>query len=98
MGPFPMALKQLKFLVVGIYYFTKWVKVEPQATIYYFTFVWTNIICRYRIPRVLISDNGKQFNNSAFRDFCSELGIRITTHLQHTRRPTDKSKSRTGPC
>ena len=39
-------------------------------------FVWRNIIYRYGIPRVLVSDNGKQFDNSAFRDFCSELGIR----------------------
>ncbi|XP_050241069.1 uncharacterized protein LOC126689965 [Quercus robur] len=31
---------------------------------------------RYRIPRVLVSDNEKQFNNNAFRDFCSELGIK----------------------
>ena len=40
------------------------------------TFVWRNIICRFRIPRVLISDNGKQFNNNAYRDFCSELGVK----------------------
>jgi len=25
---------------------------------------------------VLVSDNDKQFDNSAFRDFCSELGIK----------------------
>ena len=25
---------------------------------------------------MLVSDNGKQFNNSAFRDFCSEVGIK----------------------
>ena len=25
---------------------------------------------------MLVSDNGKQFDNSAFRDFCSELGIK----------------------
>ncbi|XP_065622693.1 uncharacterized protein LOC136064648 [Quercus suber] len=31
---------------------------------------------RFGIPRVLISDNGKQFDNKAFRYFCSELGIR----------------------
>ena len=79
MGPFPTALRQLKFLVVGIDYFTKWVEVEPLATITeksIRTFVWRNIICRYGIPRVLVSDNGKQFDNSAFRDFCSELGIK----------------------
>ena len=33
MGPFPTALRQLKFLVVGIEYFTKWVEAEPLATI-----------------------------------------------------------------
>ena len=38
--------------------------------------MWRNIICRYGIPKVLISDNGKQFNNNAFKDFCSELGIK----------------------
>ena len=25
---------------------------------------------------MLVSDNGKQFDNSAFKDFCSELGIK----------------------
>ena len=33
MGPFPIAMWQLKFLVIGINYFTKWVKVEPLAII-----------------------------------------------------------------
>ena len=33
MGPFPTAVKQLKFLVVGIDYFTKWVEAEALATI-----------------------------------------------------------------
>ena len=52
---------------------------EPLATITeksICTFVCRNIICRYGIPRVLVSDNGKQFDNGAFRDFCSELGIK----------------------
>ena len=39
------------------------------------SFVWRNIIYKYGIPRVLVSENGKQFDNSAFRDFCSEQGI-----------------------
>ena len=79
MGPFPTAIRQIKFLVVGIDYFTKWVEAEPLATITeksIRTFVWRNIICRYGILRVLLSNNGKQFDNSAFRDFCSELGIK----------------------
>ena len=79
MGPFPTALRQLKFLVNGIDYFTKWVEAKLLATITeksIRTFVWRNIICRYGIPMVLISDNGKQFDNSTFRDFYSKLGIK----------------------
>ena len=89
MGPFPTALRQLKFLVVGIDYFTEWVEVELLATITeksIRSFVRRNIIYRYGIPRVLVSNNGKQFDNSAFRDFCSELGIKnhysSPAHLQ----------------
>jgi hypothetical protein len=33
MKPFPIGRRQLKFLVVAIDYFTKWVEVEPLATI-----------------------------------------------------------------
>ena len=33
MSPFPIAMQQLKFLIVGIDYFTKWVEVEALATI-----------------------------------------------------------------
>ena len=33
MGPFPTAVRQLKFLVVGIGYLTKWVEAETLATI-----------------------------------------------------------------
>ena len=65
---------------------------EPLATITeksIRTFVWKNIICRYGIPRVLVSDNGKQFDNDSFRDFCTELGIKnhysSPTHPQANR-------------
>ena len=56
MGPFPTAIRQLKFLVVGIDYFTKWVEAEALATITEKNIrssVWRNIICRYRIPKCL---------------------------------------------
>ena len=39
-------------------------------------FVWRAIICRFGIPRALVSDNGKQFDNAKFRDFCAELEIK----------------------
>ena len=38
--------------------------------------MWRAIICRFGILRALVSDNGKQFDNAKFRDFCSELEIK----------------------
>jgi len=79
MGSFPKAVRQLKFLVVGIDYFTKWVEAEALATIMeknVRSFIWRCIVCRFGIPRVLVSNNGKQFDNDSFQDFCLQLGIR----------------------
>ena len=62
MGLFPVAIQLLKFLIVGINYFTKWVEAEALATITeknVRSFVWRNIVCRYRISRVLVFNNGK---------------------------------------
>ena len=50
---------------------------EPLATITeknIRSFVWRCIICRFGIPWVLVSDNGKQFDDESFWDFCSQLG------------------------
>ena len=33
LGPFPMGMRQMKFLVLRIDYFTKWVKAEPLEKI-----------------------------------------------------------------
>ncbi|XP_050254824.1 uncharacterized protein LOC126700657 [Quercus robur] len=63
LGPFPQAIRQMKFLVVGIDYFTKWVEAEPLATITQQNvkhFVWKNIVCKFEGPKVLVSDNGRQ--------------------------------------
>ena len=79
MGPFPIAVRLLKFLIVGIDYFTKWVEAEALATITMKnvrSFVWRYIIYKYGIPRVLVSDNGKQFNKDSFWDFCLQMGIK----------------------
>ena len=77
--PLPIGKGQCKFIIVGVDYFTKWPEVEPLATITeqkVYNFVWRSIICRFRIPRSMVSDNGKQFDNPKFKDFCAELGIK----------------------
>ena len=32
-------------------------------------------MCRFGVPRVLVSDNGRQFDNALFKDFCKHFGI-----------------------
>ena len=70
-------------------YFTKWAEAEPLATITeqkVCNFVLRFIICRFGIPRYLVSDNGKQFDNPKFKDFYVEFGIKnyysSPAHLQ----------------
>ena len=61
MGSLPLGKKQVKFLVVAIDYFTKWVETEPLAIITKAKiqhFVWKNLICRFGIPQIIISNNG----------------------------------------
>ena len=63
---------------MGANYFTKWVEAEPLANIRDTNvkrFIWKNIVIRFGVPRVLISNNGLQFDSKAFRRYCSELGI-----------------------
>ena len=67
-----------KYLLVSTDYFTKWVEVEPLANIRVMDakrFVWKNIVTQFRVPHVLISDNGLQFDSKMFRRYCGELGI-----------------------
>ena len=77
MGPFPKALGNRRWLLVGTD-FTKWVKTEPLANIRdedAKKFVWKNIVTQFGIPHTLISDNGLQFDSKAFKKYCCELGI-----------------------
>ena len=68
-----------RFVLVAVNYFTKWAETEALANIRDVDvkkFVWKNIITRFGVRDSLISDNGLQFDSLAFREFCSNLGIR----------------------
>ncbi|GKC65422.1 reverse transcriptase domain-containing protein [Tanacetum coccineum] len=77
--PFPEGPGKVKFLIVAIDYFTKWMETKPVATIngsQIKKFVWDNIVCRFGLPGEIISDNGKQFQDNPFKDWCEKLCIR----------------------
>ncbi|GJR64577.1 reverse transcriptase domain-containing protein [Tanacetum coccineum] len=78
-GPFPEGPENVKFLIVAIDYFTKWIEAKPVATITgskIKKFVWDNIVCRFGLPGEIISYNGKQFQANPFKDWCEKLSIR----------------------
>ena len=77
-GPFPKAVGNKKYLLVGTDYFTKWVEAEPLANIKDVDakkFVWKNIVTRFEVPYMLILDNGLQFDSKMFKKYYGELGI-----------------------
>ncbi|MCI69390.1 putative protein NYNRIN-like, partial [Trifolium medium] len=41
-------------------------------------FYWKNLICRFGLPKYIVSDNGTQFTKEAVINFCQEKRIRNT--------------------
>ncbi|CAL2266448.1 unnamed protein product [Prunus armeniaca] len=79
-GLMPEGKGQVKYAVVAVDYFTKWVEAKALATITAARvedFVWTNICCRFGIPYVIVTDNSRQFDSEVFREFCTRLKINL---------------------
>ncbi|XP_019435938.1 PREDICTED: uncharacterized protein K02A2.6-like [Lupinus angustifolius] len=88
LGPFPQATGQLKFLIVAIDYFTKWIEAESLATITSANiqkFTWRNIITRFGIPFAIVTDNGTQFADRRFQGLLS--GLHIKQHFTSVEHP-----------
>ena len=77
----------MKYLIIAIEYFTKWIEAEPVAQITAHKvqhFVWKNIVWRFGVPRRLISDNGTQFASHQLRNLCAEVGIKqVFASVEH---------------
>ncbi|XP_072076708.1 uncharacterized protein [Arachis hypogaea] len=79
LGPFPVGPGQVKYLIVAIDYNTKWIEAEPLASISSSNcrkFMWRQVITRFGIPEVVISDNGTQFTDKKFTEFLTGLGVK----------------------
>ncbi|GKC66684.1 reverse transcriptase domain-containing protein [Tanacetum coccineum] len=77
-GPSPKRPEKVKFLIVAMDYFTKWIEAKAVVTIsgtQVKKFVWDNIVCRFGLPGEIVSDNGKQFSGDPFKDWCEKLNI-----------------------
>ena len=77
----------MKYLIVAIEYFIKWIEAEPVAQITaprVQHIVWKNIVCCFGVPRRLISDNGTQFASQQLGKLCTEVGInQVFASVEH---------------
>jgi hypothetical protein len=88
LGPLPPAQGNLRYVVVAVEYFSKWIEAKPLATITLVIvqkFFWQNIVCRFSVPKAITMDNGTQFDAETFKDFCDQIGTKI--HFALVRHP-----------
>ena len=100
-GPFPTASAQKKLLLVATDYFNKWIEAEAYASIKdrdVTWFIWKNIVCRFGIPKSIVSDNGPRFDSRVYREFYQELKIRNCTPPPGILKAMDKPKPPIRPC
>ena len=77
-GPLPETERGNKYLLVVGHYFSKWVEVYPipdqTAKTVAENFV-QEFVCRFVVPQVLHSDQGRNFESQVFVEMSSILGI-----------------------
>nr|XP_027088695.1 uncharacterized protein K02A2.6-like [Coffea arabica] len=75
----PPASNGHRFILVAIEYFTKWVEAESFKHVtkkVVANFLRNHIICRFRVPETLITDNAKNLNNDRVDGLCEQFKIR----------------------
>ena len=83
LGPLPPAQGNLKYVVVAVEYFFKWIEAKSLATITLVTvqkFFWQNIVCRFGVSKAITVDNGTQFDAETFKDFCDRIVTKFILH------------------
>lgn len=78
MGPFPQSKGQVKFVIVVIDYMTKWVRAKALRNLTEkdcLDFFMKEVVLRFCIPKILISNNRTQFVRQKFEERLAELYI-----------------------
>ncbi|GAU35417.1 hypothetical protein TSUD_375070 [Trifolium subterraneum] len=99
LGPFPTASRQVKYLIVAVDYFKKWIEAEPLAKIgatHILCFFKRNVLARFGIPQVVVTDNGTQFTNKKFQEFLATIGT--TQHFTSVEHPQTNGQAEAANC
>ena len=74
----PKAANELRFILVAIDYFTKWVEAASYASVtrsVVVRIIKREVICRYGLPSKIITDHGTNLNNKMMAEMCEEFKI-----------------------
>jgi hypothetical protein len=83
LGPLPPAQGNLRYVVVAVEYFSKWIEAKPLATITSVTvqkFFWQNIVCRFGVPKAITVDNVNSLMPKLSKSFVNKLARRSILH------------------
>jgi transposase InsO family protein len=78
-GPLRKAPGAYTHMLVAVDKFSKWVEVRPITNLRTERAVafFTDIIHRFGVPNSIITDNGSQFTDRKFLEFCDKHHIRM---------------------
>ena len=74
----PKASNSHRFILVAIDYLTKWVEVVTFKLVIkkvVVDFVHSNIICRFGITKIIITDNATNLNSHLMKEVCEQYKI-----------------------
>ncbi|KAJ0870487.1 putative nucleotidyltransferase, Hydrolase [Helianthus annuus] len=77
----------VKFIIVAVDYFTKWVEAKALASttaMIVRKFIWEHIICRFGLSLKIVTDNGTNFASDDLKKWMKEMNIEHTfTSVAH---------------
>ena len=93
LGPLPKVPQAVKYLLVVIDYFTKWIEARPLWKILASEvqkFTWKHLICRSGLLYAIVTDNNTQFKSHTYEDFLTTIASSTLSPLSNILRPTAK--------
>ncbi|XP_056695656.1 uncharacterized protein [Spinacia oleracea] len=78
LGPYTMAPRGLRYMIVAVDYFTKWVEAEAMKNTKAHdvrAFIWKNIITRFGVPQSIVFDNGPQLKTPKLESWLADHGV-----------------------
>ena len=74
----PHSSKRMSYIIVATEYLTKWVEakaVKSDTAAHTATFIYENIISRFGVPKILVSDRGTHLLNSLIQEMTDKFQI-----------------------